>query len=211
MSELTWDDAHEAEMAVPFLRSGKGGSPENGGCVMEVASWVVNPGEWTDNPECVHPVIRTLAIHVNDILLDDERQKLLDLIPRMIGTASGDVTLTRKLQLGLVAPDGAKGWAEIWCPSAEKIPVEGSQETLILAQPDNPEWLPKASRPKGGAGGGGGFKGKSPADLAAERASIEAQVAFKGAVEYAVSKGATPDDIVVWPAQFAEAIREAKP
>ena len=86
---------------VPFIRSGVGETPADGGCVMQMADWV-HRNEWTDEPPCVHPVIRHLAIVVNDRLPDDERQKLLDLIPRMMDTNTGDEALTRKL-LGFLA------------------------------------------------------------------------------------------------------------
>jgi hypothetical protein len=63
---------------------------------MQVIDWIDNGG-WTDHPECVHPVLRRLAISVNDTLDDRGRQRLLDLTPRLIGTASGDKTLAVRL------------------------------------------------------------------------------------------------------------------
>lgn len=89
------------ELAVPFLRSGTGTTPADGGCIMQVIDWLDNAG-WTDNPECVHPVFRSLGIHLNDTLPDAERQMLLDLAPRLMGTNTGDGALTRKL-LGYLA------------------------------------------------------------------------------------------------------------
>lgn len=84
--------------AVPFIRSGVGASPADGGCILQVVSWIHNEG-WTDDPPCVHPVIRRLAIVANDNLPDGERQKLLDLIPRMMGTASDDHVLSVRLAI----------------------------------------------------------------------------------------------------------------
>lgn len=86
---------------VPFIREGVGETPADGGCVMQMADWIERR-EWTDKPPCVHPVIRSFAIAVNDRLDDTERQKLLDLIPRMMNTNTGDEALTRKL-LGYLA------------------------------------------------------------------------------------------------------------
>ena len=115
--------------AVPFIRSGVGASPADGGCILQVVSWIHNEG-WTDDPPCVHPVIRRLAIAANDKLPDGERQKLLDLIPRMMGTASDDRVLSVRLAIvcakavlpiyeerkpGDERPRKAIGTAEAWC------------------------------------------------------------------------------------------------
>ena len=51
----------------------------------------------TDRPPCVHPVLAKLAIRANDSLDDKGRQKLLDLAPRLMGTASDDKMLSVKL------------------------------------------------------------------------------------------------------------------
>jgi len=85
---------------VPWLRNGSGATPGDGGCVMQVIDWLSSKG-WTDRPKCVHPYLRHLAIMANDALVDGERQKLVDLIPRLMNTASNDNELTR--QLGLSA------------------------------------------------------------------------------------------------------------
>ena len=82
---------------------------------MQVIDWI-DRNEWTDSPPCVHPVICDLAIYVNDRLPDDERQKLLDLGPRMSGTAGGDDTLTRRL-LGFLARQAYPIYAE-WAERA---------------------------------------------------------------------------------------------
>jgi hypothetical protein len=67
---------------------------------MQVVDWI-HSGGWSDSPDCVHPVLRVLAIRANDTLADDGRQKLLDLTPRLMGTASTD----RELSIDLA----------IWC------------------------------------------------------------------------------------------------
>lgn len=88
---------------VPWLRSGAGVTPAEGGCVMQIVDWI-HRNEWTDDPPCVHPVIRHFAIAVNDQLDDEGRQRLLDLVPRMMNTAvtPDDDGLTREL-LGYLA------------------------------------------------------------------------------------------------------------
>lgn len=84
------------DLQVPWVRSGVGETPAEGGCIMQIADWIYRH-EWTDEPPCVHPIVRTLALRANDSLPDDERQQLLDLIPRMMNTASEDKALTKKL------------------------------------------------------------------------------------------------------------------
>jgi hypothetical protein len=84
------------DYSVPFLRSGIGRSPKDGGCIMQVIDWI-DRCEWTDVPTCVHPILRAAAINVNDALGDGERQKLLALAPRLMGTTSGDNKISLRL------------------------------------------------------------------------------------------------------------------
>lgn len=53
---------------------------------MEYISFLAGE-EWTDHPACVHPHIATAARGINDALDDDERQRLLPLLPRLMGTS----------------------------------------------------------------------------------------------------------------------------
>lgn len=71
---------------MPILSSGAHSSPAEGACVMEMASYLAGEA-WSDRPTCTHPVLATVARHVNDSLGDDARQSLLPLLPRLMGTA----------------------------------------------------------------------------------------------------------------------------
>lgn len=73
-------------LSVPFLRKGTGATPTDGGCVMQIVDWVAQH-RWTDSPACVHLLIRSYAIGLNDALSDEPRQRLLGLIPKMMNTA----------------------------------------------------------------------------------------------------------------------------
>lgn len=75
---------------VPWLRAGKGASPSDGGCVMQIVDWLSTEG-WSDKPSCVHPVLRDLAIGANDALPAAQRQVLVDLIPRLMNTNVGGI------------------------------------------------------------------------------------------------------------------------
>src|SRR5690606_2812511 len=55
-------------------------------CTMEWVAWLAGE-EWSDQPECTHPVIAAAARAVNDALDDGPRQRLAELIPTLIGTA----------------------------------------------------------------------------------------------------------------------------
>jgi hypothetical protein len=85
-----------AEPTVPWLRSGTGETPADGGCILQVIDWV-DRLEWTDSPPCVHPVLAALAIRANDNMDDRARQQLLGLAPRLMGTASYDPVLAVRL------------------------------------------------------------------------------------------------------------------
>ena len=71
------------------------------------------------------------------------------------------------LKLGLIAPNGAKQWAEMFAGEDEASwPKVGSKIVLNVSPAEREDWLPKVERP--GRGGGGGVpRGRSPADTAA--------------------------------------------
>ncbi len=87
-------------IGLPKLRSGTGKTPGDGGCIMQVADYLWSGG-WTDNPECVHPVLRSMAIRVNDGLDDEGRQELWPLINRLMGTAIVDDKKSREIGIRL--------------------------------------------------------------------------------------------------------------
>ena len=62
------------------------GGIDSGACLLELTSYIA--GEpWSDEPECVSPVLTAYGIGLNDAWDDEQRQKLKPFIPRMIGTA----------------------------------------------------------------------------------------------------------------------------
>ena len=79
----------EMDYTVPFLRKGAGKTPKDGGCINQIVDWINRLG-WSDDPPCEHPVLRDVALIANDSLDDAQRQALLDLAPRLAGTASDD-------------------------------------------------------------------------------------------------------------------------
>lgn len=70
---------------LPVLDYGQHSDPKDGACLMEAVSFIAGE-RWSDHPVCVHPVIASCARMVNDAVNDEERHKLVTLIPRLIGT-----------------------------------------------------------------------------------------------------------------------------
>jgi len=67
------------------LSKGKHASPEDGACVMELASMLA--GEpFTDHPASVCPVIGSLLRSYNDSIDDDRRQALYEYASRIVGS-----------------------------------------------------------------------------------------------------------------------------
>ena len=61
---------------------------DEGHCAMEVVAWLAGLGN-TDAPECVSPVLQKFTIDLNDSWDDEQRQKLVRFLPRMVDT-NGD-------------------------------------------------------------------------------------------------------------------------
>lgn len=81
---------------IPWLRQGYGNAPANGGCIMQVIDWI-STGGFSDRPSCVNPALQVIAIKTNDLSSDEDRQKLLDLAPRLMGTSEGGPEVHRAL------------------------------------------------------------------------------------------------------------------
>lgn len=74
---------------IPILTTGKHRSARKGACFMEMASLLAGE-RWSDHPACTHPLLAELARQVNDRVGDDMRQRLVPLIPSVIGLTSED-------------------------------------------------------------------------------------------------------------------------
>jgi|SRR5262245_11525056 len=70
------------------LSYGRSPSFKDGACLMEAVAYVAGEPH-SDNPQCACPVLSTMGRKINDWLLDDDRQRLVHLIHRLVGTRAG--------------------------------------------------------------------------------------------------------------------------
>jgi hypothetical protein len=77
------------------LTRGNSTDPENGACVMDAVSWF-EYGKLGDHPDCTCPVIAAYLRRFNDRLPDEQRQRLKEYIPRLIGTVDKDAAKARR-------------------------------------------------------------------------------------------------------------------
>lgn len=69
---------------VPVLSSGKHRNPRKGACFMEMASYLAGE-KWSDHPACTHPLLASLARLINDSLTDQDRPRIVGLVPDVVG------------------------------------------------------------------------------------------------------------------------------
>ena len=84
--------------SVPVLSAGKHRSPRSGACFMEFASYLAGE-RWSDHPACTHPLLAALARHVNDCTSAAGRQRLVELVPSVIGLTSDDPRMDVRIAL----------------------------------------------------------------------------------------------------------------
>jgi hypothetical protein len=81
------------------LSAGKHSSPEEGACVMELASMLAGES-FTDHPACVCPVIGSFLRAYNDSVGDERRQDLYPCVSMVVGSlASAEVERSRAERL----------------------------------------------------------------------------------------------------------------
>lgn len=90
-------DASVPEL-VPLLSRGKHRSPRKGACFMELVSFLAGE-RWSDHPACTHPLLASLARLVNDHTTDAGRQRLVGLVPSVIGLTGDDAHIDTEIAL----------------------------------------------------------------------------------------------------------------
>ena len=104
------------------LSMGKHDSPEQGACVMELAS-MLEGDRFTDAPESVCPVIRDLLRSYNDRIDDERRQELYGTAAAVVGSRSTPCVERERLRL---CADAARSVRWNWrsLPTFPAFPLE---------------------------------------------------------------------------------------
>jgi hypothetical protein len=74
---------------IPVLSKGKHRNPRRGACFMEFASFLAGE-RWSDHPACTHPLLAGVARDVNDHMSDEGRDRLVTMIPSVVGLTGDD-------------------------------------------------------------------------------------------------------------------------
>jgi hypothetical protein len=82
------------------LARGRHRSPDEGACVMELASMLAGE-RFTDKPRCVDPVLAAFLRSFNDRLDHVDRQRLLPYASRAVGTRAGRARRRERVELCL--------------------------------------------------------------------------------------------------------------
>jgi hypothetical protein len=90
--------AGQSPDGVPQLARGKHRNPRKGACFMEFASYLAGE-RWSDHPACTHPLLAAVARLVNDHTSDAARQRLVPLIPAVVGLTSDDPRVDVRITL----------------------------------------------------------------------------------------------------------------
>ena len=83
---------------LPTLSHGAHDADAGEACVMEYVSLLAGE-EWSDRPECKHPILAHEARTTNDLLLDHDRPRLVPLVGRLFGTTEDSPELRARLRI----------------------------------------------------------------------------------------------------------------
>lgn len=83
---------------LPTLSAGSHDAEHGEACVMEYVSLLAGE-EWSDRPDCTHPMLAHEARTTNDLLRDGDRSRLVPLIGRLFGTTDDSAALRARLRI----------------------------------------------------------------------------------------------------------------
>src|SRR5262245_15290409 len=128
---------------MPHLSAGRHRNPRKGACFMEFASYLAGE-RWSDHPACTDRVLAALARGVNDVVLDDRRDELVELIPRVIGLKGSDGRLG--LVIALRAATEALPVASMERQRALAVAILATREALASRGMQLPELVAESDR-----------------------------------------------------------------
>jgi hypothetical protein len=83
---------------MPTLSAGSHDAEHGEACVMEYVSLLAGE-EWSDRPDCTHPLLAHEARMTNDLLRESDRARLVPLIGRLFGTTDDSPELRARLRI----------------------------------------------------------------------------------------------------------------
>ena len=119
---------------LPFAQLAKGAhdNPADGVCLLEAVAWVSGE-KHSDHPTCASPILGTFGRSLNDVLPDDKRQRLVALVPSIVGTAGDGLDQQR----GLMAAD----WiVHTYVPSWLRVAGLTADAAALEAAPEVTSW-----------------------------------------------------------------------
>lgn len=128
--------------ALPTLSAGSHDAHHGEACVMEYVSLLAGE-EWSDRPECTHPMLAHEARTTNDLLRDSDRARLVPLIGRLFGTTDDSPELRTKLRItqarqvmALLEPDSRSGVVAAIAEAEEWLSRDGDSMDVHRAIDD---------------------------------------------------------------------------
>jgi hypothetical protein len=108
---------------LPILSHGKQQPNTGKVCAEQAVNWLASGrldlGDETDHPDCVQPVLNSLAIYVNDRMSEQNRHKMWPILLRQIGTAKPELEPQLSVDLAQYAAKSAVKSAEYAAKSAQ--------------------------------------------------------------------------------------------
>jgi hypothetical protein len=106
-------------------------SPEHGMCLMEAVSYFANE-PFSDAPVCASPVLTSFGISLNDRWDDVTRQKLIPLIPLIVGTRDGEDEARGYLALDWLIRTFTPAWLDLAGLTAEAVELRALRRIVDL-------------------------------------------------------------------------------
>lgn len=118
---------------LPSLAAGAHDPGDGQACVMEYVALLAGE-DWSDRPDCTHPLLAHEARTVNDELEDRDRPLLVPLVGRLFGTTDASPVVTARLRLRqarsatLLLEPSARVRVEPFLTRAEQAVVDGEPD-----------------------------------------------------------------------------------
>ncbi len=94
MKNVIQDTTLDPRLAGVVLRNGAGETLDRGMCAMQAVAWlggeIDRRGHLTDAPKCACRVVRRFVISCNDRFGEADRQKLLAIVPALVGSRASE-------------------------------------------------------------------------------------------------------------------------